>query len=136
MRRLVRILQMIRASLAVLAGLLATALFAVAADALAVRLFPAQFSPAGQVHGAGMLAAMLAYTLLGCMLGGWVAGAVARARAQLAALVLAAVIVAFTIFNFVRMPAGLPLWWGALAALLAAPAVTLGARLHAERRSP
>ena len=83
-----------------------------------------------------MLAAMLAYTLLGCALGGWVAGAVAGTRAKLAALVLAAVIVVFTIVNLVRMPAGLPLWWGALAVLLAAPAVTLGARLPTGRRSP
>jgi hypothetical protein len=92
-----------------------------------VRLFPAQFIPAGSVHGAGMLAAMLFYTLLGCVLGGWVAAAVAGARAQLAARVLAGVIVVFTIINLIRMSGGLPWWWSVLALLLTAPAVLLGA---------
>jgi hypothetical protein len=136
LRRHVIIHGMIRAALAVLAGLLATALFAVAADALAARLFPTHFIPAGQVHGAGMLAAMLFYTLLGCALGGWVAGAVAGARAQLAALVLAGVIVVFTIVNLIRMSGGLPWWWSILAVLLTTPAVLLGATLRAARRSP
>jgi peptidoglycan/LPS O-acetylase OafA/YrhL len=136
LRRHVIMHGMIRTSLAVLAGLLASAVFAVAADGLAARLFPAHFIPAGEVHGAGMLAAMLVYTLLGCALGGWVAGAIARARAQLAALVLAGMIVVFTIVNLIRMSGGLPWWWSILVVLLTTPAVLLGASLHAARRSP
>ena len=127
---------MIRTSLAVLAGLAASAVFAVAADALAARLFPAQFGPSGEVHGAGMLAAMLFYTLIGCAFGGWVAALVEGARAKLAALVLAAVIIVFSIVNLIRMSGGLPWWWGILVVLLTAPAVLLGASLRAGRGSP
>jgi hypothetical protein len=121
---------MLKAALAVVAGIVSIFVIAVGLDFLVEHLLPSQYGPQREIRSWWMLLVILGYTLLACLWGGHITATIARERATGASLVLAALIVSATVVNLTMAPSKLPLWWKTLCLLLEAPAVGLGGWLR------
>jgi hypothetical protein len=121
---------MLRSILAVVAGFVVTAVLAISADAVLVRLVPDAFGPGGRTESIPILLVIQAYVAAAAIFGCWLAARLAPHSPMRHALVLGALGLAFNVAGSLAQWDITPAWYHALAWALVMPYAWLGGRLR------
>jgi hypothetical protein len=123
---------MLKAVLAVVAGIISIGILATGLDFLVTHLLPGEYGPTpGEVRSTWMLFVVMGYSLVACAWGAYISAAIAPERVNVTSVVLAALMSVATAVNEFVQPVKLPLWWKIACPILEAPAILFGARLYA-----
>lgn len=125
---------MIKSIGAIAAGFFVTAVIALAADEVLLRVATGVRDAAGRINDTRILVIMLTYTAVSAIGGGYVTAWLAPARPLMHAMVLGGIALALSVVATVMFWESGPVWYHLLAVGMVLPAAWLGGTLVARRR--
>lgn len=125
---------MIRSIIAVVSGFVVIVIFALAADALLMRLVPSSFTDGGATRNSTLLIFALVYNFIFSAAGGYLTALIARRVELKHALALGALHFLLSLLSAVQFTETAPVWWHIAALALIIPAVVFGGYLRVAQK--
>jgi hypothetical protein len=119
-------MKILRSILAIVAGFVAIAVFALGADAVVRRALPQFFDPGGRSDHAGMLVVMIIYSTVFATAGAWLTARLAPGRPLRHALVLGALGLVLAVPVTITHWDTAPVWFHLTTLALTMPAAWVG----------